>query len=441
MGSIGLGLGLEQGNALSSAPSSAPTPLRIVPNGAYEAFVIAPHAELGAIAMHLIVGNGADASTPPYSIGAPFGGWRLYGYRILPGVDADPVSEATEVIYAGIGSQQYALEALPGDSGWGGVYHGGLHLDTSVPDLSTERYVATFSIVATGTIAWGGVTATVADMLGIDATGTIRSATTISSASDFMTVYLDMVQLANPGFTEATPAGGAPIALTAGDNDLAGARSIAFRNRATGTIATVTTTVPDATDFANIVANVSGDRVKLYPKIVPGASLGTVSTERTISFAAGEPDPPPAGILHWDGAVDGATGFAVIDNGTDGNGLGHGQVSFADGQLVFTRATGTGAWGPARVVWPMFNLQVGTVYAIPTAMTVSGGNSAGGVYLGVSVHANGADATGIGNATNGTPGYTFTATAATMYLAANQAWVSGSDNVLRIASIGPVAAI
>src|SRR5690606_24944492 len=88
---LGLGLGLS----LASRPASpGPAPvghLRIVPNGAASAFVIAPHA-MGAIAYELTLGNGADESTPPSSIGAPYGGWRWTGTHHLAAVTDDPTA-------------------------------------------------------------------------------------------------------------------------------------------------------------------------------------------------------------------------------------------------------------------------------------------------------------------------------------------------------------
>lgn len=444
MDSIGVGIGMELGRRPGVRSAAAPAPtLRIVPMSATRAYVIAPHPTVGAAALELIHGNQGDTTTPSSSIGAPFGGWRIGGYALLDSVQDDP-AHPRETIYSGIGSHDYAMQAH--DSGlFGGVYHGGLqNYAQTIPDMMTEAMAASFAQHHSATITWpDGQTAAVTDDFSLTVDGAIQSRVTIDFPHDTFSAYPDLA-IVNGGFVQASLDGGGWIDVSAiSDNvDLGRPAAVALRNPATGSVVTISDNAPSAANLVNKFLKRVSDGTKLYAQFdTPSQGpLGSLDISRTIRFSATTPDPAPAPSAYvWNGARDGANGITIVQNGTGYSGLG-GQLSFTSPNLVFTRGAGTGATGFARVTWAMTGLTAGQAYTVEVVQAVAGSSPSAGTTYGVSASSNGAGATAIGTPQNGTHGYSFTATTATMYLVVNQPWASGTDNVLKIASIGrPVA--
>lgn len=366
---LGLGLGLS----LAFRPaSSGPAPvgrLRIVPNGATSAFVIAPHA-MGAIAYELTLGNGGDESTPPSSIGAPFGGWRWTGTRHLAAVTDDP----TVPIYAvhqDIGSVDAAMQANFGASLFGGHYHGGIVIVWSgVPDLTTERYVSSFSFGYIATITWPtGETADVVYQLAIQADGNMAGSMTYDSEAVFTRAFLSM--MIGNAFTHFSTDGGATWtdARGAGNYPLGSAPGVIMRQGDTGYEIEVQTAGQDLlTGVTNEIVN-NGGRLKHYVrKTSAGGPLGSVSLDRTIAFRKTEPDPPPENLFHWNGAVDGETWLEVPVS----------AAVYLDGagNCVLERGTHT-AVAYHRAIWEMAGLEPETTYRLPISATTEGSDSAG----------------------------------------------------------------
>ena len=429
-----LGVGLD---LMCVRPARAASHIRVVPGGDREAYAIAPHAELGAIALHLFKGNGEDASTPALSLGQSFGEWRIKGFRILPGVDSDPRTEASEIIYEGVGSQELAIN-LGGV--FGGQYHGfggdALYVQ-STPALASESMVPAMRIESSGEIVWNSATATWSGTICLKPDGSLVTFASVSLAADPLEAYFNMT-IVNSSFSRASLDGGETwrdlTELAINGKLAANVPGVILRNPLTGTTITITDDALEAPGFAvKEIQRRSGD-YKIYPNINPlpaGSHLGEVTVRRTIVFGAGEPDPLAPDILRWTGAEHGENGYWLTNPATP-------QYGFADGRIVLTRGAGSGAIPYGRVVFPMAGLTIGKNYTIPTALEVSGSSSAGGATVNLSANPDGSSAMALGNAAAGTPGYAFTASAGTMYLTFHQPWLSGSDNVLRIAAVGPV---
>lgn len=296
---IGIPIALGYGQSGASAP-----PIRVVPVSATEAYLVAPHPALGAIALHLMKGNGTLAGTPADSVGAPYGDWRIQGFRALPGVTSNPATEATEIVSSGIGAQQVAIRRTTG-GGWVGHYHGfgaGATYAQSAPDMTVAAMVSTAEIVSTGRGLWSdGAYVDFSDTVRLTAAGAIESATTAIMPFDPNVAYLDMT-IVGPGFTRASFDGGATwsdlTTLVAGDSTrdkrAANVATVILRNPSTGTTVTITDDALNGTPgrYKEIVRRAND--YKVYPDLNPtpaGTLLGTATVNRAITFAKTVPDP------------------------------------------------------------------------------------------------------------------------------------------------------
>lgn len=347
-----------------------PTPvghLRIVPNGSASAYIITPHA-MGAIAYELTLGNGADESTPPSSIGAPFGGWRWTGTHHLAAVTDDPTAPIA-TMHQDIGSVDSAMQANFGASLFGGHYHGGIVLASSdMPDLTTERYVSSFSFGYAATITWPtGETADVVYTLSIGADGNLAGSMTYDSEAVFTRAFLSM--MIGNAFTHYSADGETwTDARGAGSYPLGSAAGVIMRQGDSGYEIEVQTVGQDAlTGVTNEIVN-NGGRLKHYVrKTSAGGPLGAISLARTIAFRKTEPDPPPENLFHWVGAEDGETWLEVPASAA---------VYLDAGNCVLERGTHTGV-AYHRAIWEMAGLEPETAYRLPISATAEGSDSAG----------------------------------------------------------------
>lgn len=367
---LGLGLGLS----LASRPASpGPAPvghLRIVPNGATSAFVIAPHDDLGAIGYGLIFGNDGSTATPPSSIGAPFGGWRWASTVHLASVESDP-TDPIAVLHEDIGSVDSAMQGNFGASLYGGHYHGGITItSTDVPDMSEERYVSSFSFGYTATITWPtGETADVTYALDILPGGDLAGSILYDSEASFFRVFGSMV-IASAFTHYSTDDGETWLPASAqGTYSLGSADSVIMRQGSSGYEIEVGTGGSPGTGVTREIINNDGTRLKHYVRWTSaGNPLGQTGTLRTIAFRQTEPDPPPTDLFHWVGAVDGETWLEVPVS----------AAVYLDGagNCVLERGTHT-AVAYHRAIWEMAGLEPETTYRLPISATAEGSDSAG----------------------------------------------------------------
>lgn len=161
-------------------------------------------------------------------------------------------------------------------------------------------------------------------------------------------------------------------------------------------------------------------------------TVGGVSASRTVTTAGVA---PPAGPFQWRGNVEGQTGYAITARQE--------QVSFSNGQLVFTRAGDT-APSNSFVIWPLgTDFVVGESYDIPISGVIEGVSPSAGINIGVSANSSGSGGTSSvtmsASIASGSEPYSFVATAATMYLVIAQGIAPGNDSVWRLNSLGPLA--
>ncbi len=430
---LGLGLSIPQVATLGTGGG----PSNLLPISADAFWVRTPSPWGTALAHHIVRNNYTAAS----SNGAPSECWRRIGTVEIATVASDPTSPLFSY-YAGTGGAlDYALMRSGGT--YGGSFHGGetamamaLLGDGRVLDHTQAASFSTFKIARPGgqgrqsTITWpDATTMSVEFLLSINSDGTIEETGSLTSTAAFATQYIGIDAFDYPSFGQRITSQG--TVNTASDSDISsGDGDVTYRAGATGHTARIQSNIPSATRYQKTTTDNQTTQVKHYPTLAStsGGAFGTVSWSRTITFGKGEPDPPV--VLHWQGSVDGATGYTTIQNGT--------QYSFASNKIVLTRSGA--ASGAARVLFAMTGLSVGQQYSVPTVLEVTGGSPSAGTTVVVSVNSNGASGTQIGTASSGTPSFTFTATASTMYFYFNQTGTTGSDNVLRIAEIGPVTA-
>lgn len=358
-------------NLFQSTIAAAPQTglIRIVPNGPTNAFVMAPHA-MGAIAYELIFGNGANQSTPPASIGSPFGGWRWCGTHILDHITDDPTSPL-DTIHSDIGSVDSAMQANFGSNLFGGHYHGGINLTTSfVPDLTTERYINSFSFGYNGIITWPtSEQANVEYRCHILPDGNLKSSMKYTSTAVFTRAFLSMV-IANNFSHYSTDGVTWTDAIAQGTYPLGSSTGVILRQGSTGYQIEVQTQGQELlTGVTNEIVNNDGTRLKHYTrKTSAGGPLGTISLGRTITFTKTEPDPAPSELFHWVGSEDGETWLEVPVSAAvylDGS-----------GNLVLERGTHTGV-AYHRAIFTMAGLTPETTYRLPVHATTVGSDSAG----------------------------------------------------------------
>lgn len=432
--SVGVGLGTLGADAA----------IRVVPISSTEAFLVAPHAQLGAIALHLVKGNPPGTPLGSADAGGVFGDWRIYGFRVLPSVASDPVSQASETIYAGTGSQQIAINV---GGVFAGQYHGlgaGAAYSQTAPSLTAAAMIVDATIASAGELRWSGATATWSDSFALRADGSIATSATATLPADPFNSYLDMT-IVSRAFSRASLDGGATWVDMSGYGEWqelpASVASITLRNPATGTTITVTDDALNGVPGRLKVVTSRSSDFKIYANLDPsptGTQLGTVSVTRTITFGKTAPDPIVPTTYVWRGAVDYNTGYVTS---TSWNNAMRSWDATAK-QLVFTRAANV-AGGTHRTLFLMTGLTPGQAYTLPILGQIIGSSGSAGVTIGVSTDlanggSQGATVMNMSAAVaSGTTPYTFTATAATMALVINQGAASG-DNVFRLSTIGPL---
>lgn len=262
------------------------TPVRIVNVSETEAFAIATHAKVGAVALHLVVGNKGDSNTPQDSLGGEFGQWRIYGLRILPSIASNPVTEYTKIIYAGIGSQEYAINI---ENEYGGIYHG---LSTDAPytqtgtSLSSNVSVSSVSLTHDVTIEWvGGQTADVLETITFDKSGSVRTDCTVNCDFNTLTASLAMLMV-GMDFTRLSTDGGSTWSTISTGDTTTNVDEVQFRDPYTGLVVITSDDAREANNFNQKFVNRSGDRNKIYSRFDTPANgnLGHVSCTRLIDF-------------------------------------------------------------------------------------------------------------------------------------------------------------
>ena len=292
MAGIGIGLALAPHRMRAARERS----FRIFPVSETSAFVIAPH-EMGAIGYELGYQNGSSTETPTSSIGTPFGGWRWRGTNHLRDVEDDPTSPLA-TLHSDIGSVDCAMQGNFGPGIFGGHYHGGIVINSSsMPDLSTARYVSSFSFGYDATITWPtGQTANVVYEMDIQPDGNLAGSISYTSTVAFYSVYLSM--MIGNGFTHYSTDGGETFEDGRGtaNYNIGSATSCILRQSTTGYEIEIGSDQIDinAGGLTNSVINNGSDRLKHYVyKSTQGAALGTLGMSRTIAFRKTDPDPMP----------------------------------------------------------------------------------------------------------------------------------------------------
>lgn len=325
----GVAIGIAPGTAPQAEETAA---IRVAAISATESFLIAPHQSLGAVALHLIQGNGADTSTPLDSVGGSFGAARIQGMRLLPSVSSNPLTQASEIIYRGSGSQQIAVNVA---NKWAGQFHGfgmGAAYTQAAPNLAVSATIPAAVIASSGDMIWSGASGSWADSITLNADGSIATSASVTLGADPLQAYLDMT-IVNAGFIRASLDGGTSwidlLDLSHSFGTLAAnVASVIMRNPRTGTTVTITDDAlngtpgrakvimrrPSATPNDIDPVKRTGD-FKIYPDLnplPPGTHLGTVAVNRTIVFGATAPDPTvtlSAAIVQNEGD-QGATDFS-----------------------------------------------------------------------------------------------------------------------------------
>ncbi|WP_088183561.1 hypothetical protein [Sphingobium sp. Z007] len=364
--------------------------LRTVPISAYEAYVIAPHATLGAVALHLIYGNGTNPvdQTPADSLGAPFGGWRIQGFRTLPSVASNPVTEYSEIIYSGVGSQEYAINV---NNVYGGTYHGGLNSYVQTgPDMTQAAMLPAMQLDHTATISWtGGEVAQLTGGLEFLSQGVTRTTHRMVAPHNTLTVALALFQL-SPAYTRASTDLGATWAdvSAGGYYDTSAVNEVWWRNPTTGTIAKVLLDRAGATNFEESNFDVSVSRVKYRARFDTPSSgnFGDQTVRATYSFAASEPDPIPS----WSPFTD---SFNASNPSQAGSPLGWTRVSAPAPNSVVSGGnwTVTGLSGSLQRFVRDAPLPPGT-YHLDVDYSTGGAYSAGGVKIAITSDGSGTGA-------------------------------------------------
>lgn len=364
--------------------------IRMVPIDAYEAYAIAPHDELGAVALHLIYGNGANPAdqSPPDSLGGSFGAWRIRGFRTLPSVESDPATEYSEVIYSGVGSQEYAINV---NNVYGGTYHAGLddYVQTGT-DVSLAAMVAALLLDHMATINWaGGETAQMTGKLEFFAQGVARTTHRMVCPYNTLTAALALFQLSTAYTRASTDQGETWIDVSGtGYYDMSAFDEVWWRNPSTGTIAKVQLDRSGATNFEEANFDVSSSRVKYRARFDTPSSgqFGDQTCIATYSFAASEPDPVPS----WSPFTD---SFAASNPTQAGSPLGWTRVTAPAPNSVISNGNWT-VTGIASTLQRFVRdepLPPGD-YHIEIDYSTAAAYSAGGVKIAITPDGSGTDA-------------------------------------------------
>lgn len=357
--------------AAASRAALSDNQVRVFPADANTAYVIAPHATLGAIAVKFMKANGGDASTPSNSIGPPFGGWRLAGFRRLSSVFDNPATAFVQILSDDIGSQQFACRY---GTTFGGVYHGGLTdnkaVYTTLTDLTSEVFLPAFVMYHEFALDWGGgVAMTGKERITITPDGRIRTVTYVAGGVILDPAYLDMT-IAEYTFDRAKALADAAWTKILGNADgvsdtdyqFSMADTIVQRDRASGVMITVTDDARAQAEYKQKWLRRSpvggSQRSKIYAKLASASALSPVTVTRTISF-----DLTPADVFSWTGALDGYDGVGKAANIS--------LPVLTGGILRFTRAASTQTKAKFRVG----GLTPGATYRIPISTTRNGGGA------------------------------------------------------------------
>lgn len=408
--------------------------IRIVPNGPTSAFVISPHENMGAIGYELILGNGADTSTPPSSVGIPFGGWRWKGTRHLLSVESDPL-DPIAITHDDIGSVDSAMQANFGTNLYAGHYHGGITiLSSKIPDLTIERYVPSFNFGYEALLEWPtNETVLVSYLLEILPDGNLQGHITYDSNAVFFRVFGSMV-IAN-AFTHFSTDGETWTAASGqGTYPLESSRTAIMRQGSTGYEIEVESSGGPETGVTNEIINNDGTRLKHYMRFTSGGNpLGSHTISRTIKFRQTEPDPPPANLFHWVGSEDGETWLEVPVSAA---------VFLDSGDLVLERGTHT-AVAYHRAIFEMAGLEPETTYRLPISAVAEGSDSAGcwiDIILSTSGSTSGARASDFlkDAMDRGYIDFTTDTGQTTLYAMIRQQPLAESIEVARVSELGPL---
>lgn len=282
-------------------------PFRLVPNGTHEFFVVAPHANVGAIALHYVNGNGSGGTVPGGSIGGFLGGWRVKGIRRLAAFGDNPISGAAEVIFEGLAAWEYAINF--GSGGFGGAYHGygstSGSFYQSVPETTVGRPLSIATNSHEAVIGWNEGSASVKHFRRLNTDGSIASRTTLTMSHDPLTAFVAMATL-GPAFTRMSLNLGSTWSdiSNTGSADVthpADVDEVWFRNPTTGLVVKVyddaralgSTTSGGKFREKYVTSRVVGntDR-KLYTRVDKpdsGSQLGTIVVNQKIDFAITTP--------------------------------------------------------------------------------------------------------------------------------------------------------
>jgi len=340
---LGLGLGITTATARSSSGEPVETPIRIVPVSSTKAFVIAPH-EWGAIAYELIYQNGGSTTTPSTSVGAPFGGWRWYGTHHLLTVESNP-NTPIATPHQDIGSVDSAAQGNFGFARFAGHYHGGIVINSSkMPDLTTERYVASFNFGYEATLTWeGGETATVSFDQSIEPDGSLAGSISYTSTQAFYNVLLSMVIGNN--FTHFSDDGGATWQDgTATANYPVAAAPVILRQASTGYEIEIGTDQLAPSELAEGKVAMIGSATPATFDPATGQGSATKTTLANQSFVV------------WDELEPSAQYFMEVEN------TGTNELTVRTGPAATYQGTGPG-WvaGTAAFTVPAGTVRSGTV--------------------------------------------------------------------------------
>lgn len=428
---------------LPSSPSATRAVFRAIRTGDHSAFLIGPHAQFVAVALQLMRGNAGDTAVPADSVGPPYGDWRIAGYRLLPSIDADPLTEASEIVGEGIGAQQIAIRRTTG-GGWAGHYHGfgtGADYAQTAPDLSGDTMTSDATIRSLGRARWSdGAYFDFDESVRLSSDGAIITRAEVSMPFDPNIAYLDMT-IAGPEFSRASLDGGATwqdlSQLAVGADLPPKVDTVVLRNPGSGTTLTVTDDALDGTPGrAKRILRRAAD-YKIYPDLNPTPNprdLGRILVRRTIRFGRTAPDPVAPKTAIWDGTTDGDPRSRPYFY----HNYPSAQLTWNQAQqgLALDRSLGQANTYP-RMTFALTGLTPGQSYAIQVFGAITAGTSpSGGTTIGLADNAGGASATTLGSFAANGPSYAFIAPGATCYLSIQQAGSPGNPGAILITGIG-----
>ncbi|BBC72935.1 hypothetical protein AEB_P2067 [Altererythrobacter sp. B11] len=328
--------------------------VRIQAVNANLAYVLAPHHELGAIALKFQRNiGGSDAADS----GAPWEPWRLTAIYAVGDIDDDPTSGVT--LGSDIGAWDYAFQS-GAVRPYGGSYHGGeVVLEYAGPDLLQSGYVPSFSFRQRSRITFANaVQIEMTHDFALDGMGTVRESVTATSAGSVNTRTLGMIIL-DSAFSAFSTDGGASYTELPADNstvDLGDPTDLLLRNPITGHTVRQITDAPSRPQYTRISARRQA-RTKTYNEFDTAGALGTIAMERTLTFGATEPDPLPSWAPYTIDFTEATPGNAQLPLGVTREGGGTAPVTLdtSAGTMTIGGGSGTNRWvvtDPAKVLPP-----------------------------------------------------------------------------------------